>query len=184
MASKTSTTYYKATHPETGKWIVGETTLGIGQEIWRLVRGDDQSEFMLLLKDDPRKISWEILTKKEYETAVTELPPEPTPTPTPTPTPKATKAPKTPKAPKTAKVTKPAASPKPAPAPAPKVVETKKKRGKVAVELTSETDTLTFASISEVVRHLDGKVAKAKVTKMVSDPTFTVDGYSIRKVEG
>lgn len=153
MESKTSTTYYKATHPDTGKWIVGETTLGIGQEIWRLVRGDDQTEFLLLLKDDPSKIKWEVLTKKEYDSAAVE----------------------TLSAPAVEVVSKPSKK---------KSVKRGKNRGRVAVKLISETETLDFASISEVIRHLEGRVTKAKVTKMVNDPTFSVDGYTIIKAEG
>ena len=132
-----SPTYYRATHPETGKWMVGETTSSMGQEIWRLIRGDDESEFLTLLRDNPGDIKWETITKREYTQAAKETdPPE------------------------------------------------KKKRGRVPVSLVSEFEIRSFKSIAEVVKHLEGKVPKSKIMKMVNDPSLSVEGYSIVRAEG
>lgn len=60
-------TYYKGEHPESGKWMVGETTGSIGREIWDLVKGKGESEFLSLLREDPSSVSWSLLDREEYD---------------------------------------------------------------------------------------------------------------------
>ncbi len=65
-----STVYYKATHKESGRWTANKTERGLGEEIWALIKSEENSEFMSLLKQNPDGIEWTILSKKEYDLAI------------------------------------------------------------------------------------------------------------------
>ena len=58
--------YYKATHKETKKWLVGETEKQLVDEIWGLISGPGDSEFLRLLQDNPFSIQWEEITKTDF----------------------------------------------------------------------------------------------------------------------
>jgi len=65
-----TTTYYKATHKQSGKWTVDSTELTIGKEIWALMKSEATTEFLSLLQENPDNIEWEIIEKKDYDKAI------------------------------------------------------------------------------------------------------------------
>lgn len=62
----TKLTHYKGTHKESGSSYYGETNVSMGQEIWALITGKEENDFLEKLRIDPSSVQWEVITEDQF----------------------------------------------------------------------------------------------------------------------